>query len=132
MTYLVAEVDNRQGTQPQNAFMVGAYNEEGRQFTFSMVTDVINEWSPRRGPDQKYRTGSGDILDDTTGDALHEQGVELYNTHVKNIAAGERSTIVLASTDDELPTKFARVVVRPAGAGDEGEAAGEQEAIPAT
>jgi hypothetical protein len=122
VAYLVADVDNRKGTEPVNTYMVAAFDAEGIQYTFSTVTDVLNTWSPVYGSDLKYTTADGKPIDEATGDALSRQATDLNNANINDADPGERTTIILASPIADLPAEFTRVSVQPSGAG-EGEEA---------
>lgn len=123
VSYLVADVDNRNGTDRVNMYMVSAFNEEGRQFTFATVTDAINLWKPTYQADGTYLLPNGKVLDDASGTPLSRQATELYNANIDDADVAERRTIILASTDTDLPAEFTRVAVQPSGGmGDEEEA----------
>jgi hypothetical protein len=121
VSYLVADVDNREGTLPVNMYVVSAFSEEGRQFTFSGVADAIQGWAPTYSYDYKWSMG-GKALDEAVGAELKREANDLYNAEVSDVDTGERTTVVLASSDAELPTEFAKVAVQPSGMGDGEEA----------
>lgn len=117
VSYLVADVDNRKGSVLVNMYMVSAFNEEGRQYTFSTVTDAINSWKPSYQADGTYLMPNGRVLDDATGTPLSRQATELNNANINDADIAERATLILASTDADLPTEFTRVAVQPSGGG---------------
>jgi hypothetical protein len=121
VSYLVADVDNRKGTEPVNMYMVSAFDDKGRQFTFSSVADAIQGWAPTYSYDYKWSMG-GKELDEAAGAALKREANGLYNGEASEVDTAERSTVVLASSDAELPTEFARVAVQASGMGAEEEA----------
>ncbi|WP_461174614.1 hypothetical protein M1D93_08140 [Arthrobacter sp. Z1-9] len=121
VAYLVADVDNRKGTEPLNMYMVTAFDDEGRQFTFSSVADAIHGWAPTYSYDFKWSMG-GKQLDEAVGAGLKREANDLYNGEVSNVDTAERSTVILASPDAELPAGFARVAVQASGMGEEEEA----------
>ncbi|WP_457963200.1 hypothetical protein M1E17_17350 [Arthrobacter sp. D1-29] len=122
VSYLVADVDNRKGTSAIDMFMVSALNKEGRQYTFSSVTDALDVWAPSYGSDLLWKNSRGEVLDEATGDDLEREGVALKNANINQSNVGERATIILASTDAELPPQFRRVTVQPSATGEEEEA----------
>lgn len=122
VSYLVADVDNRKGTAAVDMYMVSAFNEEGRQYTFTNVTDAIGLWTPSYGTDLKWKNAAGKVLADATGDALQREGVDLNNRHLNGADVAERATLILASTDGDLPAKFTLVTVQPSGTGEDEEA----------
>jgi len=125
VSYLVAEVDNRGGTAPVDLYAVSASDAEGRQFTFSTVADVIHSWGPTYSYDFKWRMGDGRAVDEAVGTELKREAGDLSNSTINKVDSAGRATIVLASTDVELPAKFADVTVQPSGMG------GEEQARPA-
>lgn len=107
VTYLVADVDNRKGTERVNMYMVAAFDTKGRQHAFTSVTDAMKTWN----------------TEDTT---LYNRGVELHNENIKAAEVAGRRTMILATSDTDLPASFTRVTVSPSGGGS------EEEATPAT
>lgn len=122
VTYLVAKVDNREGSEPVNMYMVAVFDEEGRQYTFSPVIDALNSWKPSLDSDYKYKLPDGTVLDDAAGDELSRSAADLNNENLGEVDPDERATVVLASTDVDLPREFTRVSVQPSGMGDGEEA----------
>lgn len=122
VSYLVADVDNRKGADRVNMYMVSAFDEEGRQYTFSTVTEAIKTWAPSYQADGTYLMPNGEVLSDAAGTPLSNQATELHNANINDADVGERATIILASTDTDLPAEFTRVSVQPSGMGQEEEA----------
>ena len=126
VAYLVAEVDNRKGSERVNMYSIDAFDAEGAQFTFSTAADLTNLWVPNYGADGSYTLPSGKVLDAATGDALSREATEVHNAHIGDAEKGAKATIVLASSNAVLPAEFTRVSVQPSGGMAEGE-----DAIPA-
>jgi len=122
VAYLVAEVDNRKGSERVNMYSVDAFDAEGAQYTFGSAADVTRLWSPSYGADGSYTLPSGKVLDAATGDALSREATEVHNKHIGDAEKGAKATIVLASSNAVLPKEFTRVTVQPSGGG-EGEEA---------
>jgi hypothetical protein len=122
VSYLIADVDNQRGTAPIDMYMVNVFDEQGRQLSFSRVTDVIHSWGPTFSYDFKWTMGDGTPVDEAVGAGLRQQATGLYDANLDNAEAGERTRIVLASTNADLPAKVARVTVQPSGMGVEEEA----------
>lgn len=122
VSYLVADVDNRKGMERVNMYQVSAFDEDGRQYTFSSVADLISDWGPSYGSDYKYTLPNGKVLDDAAGDALSREATKLHNANIGDADVAERASLILASTDADLPKEFTRVSVQPSGGG-EGEEA---------
>lgn len=119
VSYLVADVDNRLGTDFINMYSASAFDQAGRKYTFMGVDTFIDQWSPKYGADGNYRGLNGQILDAATGNALEKESVDLYNAHINGAQIAERATFVLASKDVDLPAAFTRVTVAPKGAFEE-------------
>jgi len=126
VAYLVAEVDNRKGSERVNMYQVDAFDAEGAQYMFSTAADLTNLWGPSYGADGSYTLPSGKVLDAATGDALSREATEVHNAHIGDAEKGAKATIVLASSNAVLPAEFTRVSVQPSGGMAEGE-----DAIPA-
>jgi hypothetical protein len=118
VSYLVADVDNRKGTIPVNMYMVSAFDEDGRQFTFTSVADAIQGWAPTYSYDYKWSM-DGRALDAAEGEGLKREADALYNADASDADVAERTTIILASSDAGLPTGFAKVAVQPSTLGNE-------------
>ncbi|MCQ6270477.1 hypothetical protein M8J71_08275 [Pseudarthrobacter sp. R1] len=121
VSYLVADVDNRAGTAPVNLYTVNAFSEEGRQSTFTSVADALHSWAPTFSYDFGWSM-NGKSLDEEQGAALKCEANNLYNADIADVDTAERTTVILASPDAELPTEFTRVAVQPSVTGGEEEA----------
>ncbi|WP_307610435.1 hypothetical protein [Pseudarthrobacter sp. W1I19] len=121
VSYLVADVDNRTGTAPVNLYMVSASSPEGRQATFTSVADALHSWAPTFSYDFKWSM-DGKRLDEAQGAGLKREADDLYNADISDVDVAERTTVILASSDADLPTGFTRVAVQPSVTGSEEEA----------
>ncbi len=121
VSYLVADVDNRTGTAPVNLYMVSASSPEGRQATFTSVADALHSWAPTFSYDYKWSM-DGKRLDEAQGAGLKREADELYNADISDVDIAERTTVILASSDADLPAGFSRVAVQPSVTGSEEEA----------
>jgi hypothetical protein len=117
VTYVVADVDNRNGTEVVNMYQINAFDREGREYTFSAVRQAIEVWKPTYRNDFEYKAPDGRVLDHATGSALNDEGSELYNANLNDAGVAGRAKIILASTDVDLPTEFTRVSVQPSKEG---------------
>lgn len=113
--YVVADVDNRQGTEGAGIYQLDAFDKDGKKYTFSTVTNAIDLWQPTYGEDYVYRLPNGKALDEATGSSLNNEGIDLYNAHLGGVDKAERATLVLTSTEVALPQEFTRVSVRASG-----------------
>ncbi|TLM85811.1 hypothetical protein [Pseudarthrobacter sp. NamE5] len=122
VSYVVAQVDNRKGTAPVDMYMVSASDDQGREVSFSRVTDVIQSWGPTYSYDFKWTMGDGTPIDEAVGAELRREATGLQSANADVAEAGEQTHIVLASAEAELPAKVTRVTVQPSGMGVDEEA----------
>lgn len=125
VTYLVADVDNRQGTGPINMYQVKAFDEDGNTYEFSGVSEYIGDIAPSTDWDEDdgtYLLPDGTRLPQEEGSDLHSQSIDLHNEYLHGVDAAARDTMVLVYEGDDLPTEFTRVAVWPNGAFEEAEA----------
>lgn len=115
VSYIIAEVDNRDGLEDVNMYMVSAYDADGKEYKFTRVDGMISEWGPTYSSDLEYVLPDGTKMDEAAGDALSRRGTELHNANLDDVNIGQRSTVILASTTAKLPATFTRVGVQPAG-----------------
>lgn len=121
VSYLLIKVDNRNGTEPVTLETVSAFDAEGTKYEFTEVTSFVDEWSPYYSEDYEYVLPDGSKLPEEEGDALYNRGIDIYNANIGEIAVAESGTIVLASSQVELPGEFTRVAVFPDAFATEGE-----------
>jgi hypothetical protein len=117
VSYIVADVDNRSGTEVINMYKVSAYDAEGREYAFARAAGVFGEWGPTFGSDYVYRMPDGSILDEATGSALNNEEVRLNNAIDIVASPAQRANIILISKSTDLPKEFTRVAVAPSGMG---------------
>lgn len=115
VSYLVADVDNREGTEYINMYMVSAFDKEGRQYSFTTVTNAVDKWRPSYGSDYRWTLPNGTVLDEASGSTLNGEAADLNNGNLADIDPAERATVILASNDVDLPDEFTRVSVLPSG-----------------
>ncbi|UNX55408.1 hypothetical protein MF406_03835 [Georgenia sp. TF02-10] len=108
VTYLVAEIDNTNGTDDINMYEVDIVTEEGEQLTTYGVGDAIDVW--------------GDLVDTNTDEGvdLYNRGVDLSNAQLDSLLPGAKGTQVLIL--DAPLDSVSRVFVYPAGGVDRVEA----------
>lgn len=94
VTYLTADVDNRDGTDSIGMWKVKAFDEQGQEYEFVGVTEYL----------------------DSTDESYGSHGIDLYNDHLHGVEAAGRDTLVLIHEGDDLPDEFTRVAVWPNGA----------------
>lgn len=102
VVYVSVDVDNREGEQSVNMYEIDVYDPAGKEYTFSGVETLIGEWMDDVGVD------TNEQID------LYNEGVDLSNKYMDNVAVSERATMVLYGT--ELPEQIADVQVWAEGA----------------
>lgn len=123
VTYLVADVDNRNGTDGVNMYQVNAYDAEGQQYTFTTVTDMLAYWGPSMNEDGTHTFLDGRTVDSSEGSLLRDMSTKLNNS-IDNFAdPAARKTMILATPVVDLPNEFTRVSVSPLGGLDDPEEA---------
>lgn len=124
VSYLVAEVDNSNGTVPVNLYSVSVFDAGGRRFTFSSVADAIHSWGPTYSYDFGWRMGDGSAVDEAAAGTLKREATGLHSANVNTtVDVAGQTRVVLASYDAQLPAGFVRVIVQPFGMDVEVEAA---------
>lgn len=125
VTYLTADVDNREGTDSVNMYQVKAFDEDGNEYAFEKLDMAMYEWSPYRSYDidnEQFELPDGTPTDEETYLQLDEQMSDITENLVTNVSASGRDTIILTYEGDDLPDEFTRVAVWPNGAFEEAEA----------
>lgn len=122
VTYLIADVDNRNGSESINMYQVKAFDEDGNSYEFSDVSAYVSEIGPTYTGDYEYVLPDGEVLDDELGFELSERNTDLHNEYLDGASPAERKTMILVHEGDDLPDEFTRVAVWPNGAGEEVEA----------
>jgi|SRR5690625_289679 len=103
-TYIVADVDNRNGTIEMNIPKISVYDEDGTEYEFQALGNTLLEWEPEYDDSYYYWE---------TYDQILEFQDELDN----GADVAERSATVLLYHGDDLPDEFTRVAVQPYGMG---------------
>lgn len=115
VTYITADVDNRDGETLINMHQIEVFDAEGNNYEFNGASQFLNEWSPTFTEDYEYILPNGDELSEEEGSELSSRGTELHNEHLDGVDVAGRGTIVLVYDGDDLPDEFTRVAVQPSG-----------------
>lgn len=117
MSYIVADVDNRNGTDQINMYRVSAYDADGKEYAFARAETVFGGWAPSYGSDYLYHMPDGTTVDEATGRALYNEKVRLDSIFDISAAPAQRANLILISKSADLPKEFTRVAVNPNGMG---------------
>lgn len=116
--YLIAEVDNREGTEVANMLQVDIYDPEGLSYTYRKASDLISEWRPYTPDGDTYmKAGGTEKLTDDEYTKLEKQAVALDEELTWAIDPLEKSTFILAMPIEAkgMPTELTGVSVSAHG-----------------
>lgn len=125
VTYLIADVDNRQGHESIGMRNVYIYDKDGNEYQFSGVSEYISDIEPVTdwaSEDETYSLVDGTEISRDQYFELSSTGTDLHNEHMYGASAAERKTMILVHEGDDLPNEFTRVAVQPGPFGEEVEA----------
>ena len=125
VTYLITDVDNRQGHESIGMRNVYIYDQDGTEYQFSGVSDYISDIEPETdwaSEDETYILVDGTEISRDQYFELSSTGTDLHNEHMYGASAAERKTMILVHEGDDLPNEFTRVAVQPGPFGEEVEA----------
>lgn len=118
VTYLVADVDNRNGQEYINMYEVDVFDEDGTSYKFSLLDEYLSEIMPETdwdGDAEESTLADGTVVPEQEGTELYNRGVDLSNEHLEGVDVEGKGTIILVYDGDDLPDDFTRVAVWPAG-----------------
>lgn len=120
--YLIAEVDNREGSEVANMYGVNLYDPEGMKYEFTKLDDIISDWEPTTDYEtDKYYLADGTELSSKEWYKLSSEGVDLSNSQKWAIDPDEKGTFILAVPVAEgiFPIEIERIAVMAHGIFDE-------------
>lgn len=119
-TFIVVDVDNRQGQELVKLPQVSVFDTEGHEYEFTSVSQYITEIEPETNWDD----GAQQTLNDGTPISNEEhfdltaRATELHNEYLHGIKVAGRGNQILVYEGDELPDEFTRVATWPLGLGE--------------
>jgi len=125
VTYLITDVDNRQGHESIGMRNVYIYDQDGTEYQFSGVSEYISsiepvtDWS---NEDEEYSLVDGTEISRDQYFELSSTGTDLHNEYRYGASAAERKTMILVYEGTDLPDEYTRVAVQPGPFGEEVEA----------
>lgn len=118
VTYMVADLDNRNGTEKLNPNEFTMTDEEGNLYTFVQTSSLLGDYSvsmewPDDVEDPYYIDASGTVIPEDQYDVLSSEGTDLYNDSLNGAAPGQRRTVVYAydGSSGPLPTEFTNITM---------------------
>lgn len=121
ITFIVADVDNRNGQDLVELSGIDVFDEEGNQYEFTSISEHLNDISPSTdwdGDDDMYLLADGSSVPGDVGHELYNRGVDLHNEYLHGIDVAGRGEIILVYEDDDLPEQFTRVATWPLSFGE--------------
>ena len=122
VTYLIADVDNRDGTDSINMWKVEVFDEEGNSYEFNGVSEYVSDIGPEAdwaSEDESYTLIDGTEISKDEYFTLNSISTDLHNEHLHGASAAERKTMILVYEGTDLPDEYTRVAVFPNGATEE-------------
>lgn len=117
VSYILSDVDNRDGSEPINMYNISVYDEEGLEWACGSADTYVDEaWAPvwlYGSTDQdEYESADGEPMDYGTADELDRRANE--HEYVTGVSPFERATMVSVCAA-ELPATAVAVEVMPQG-----------------
>lgn len=120
--YMIAEVDNRRGTEAANMYQVDIFDPEGASYTFTKARDLISDAIPTMHSDYSYTTADGSKkLTGAEYERIRDAGHELEEAQAWDVSPLGKETFILAMEIDEgaLPKVITGMSVMAHGGFDE-------------
>ena len=112
ITYIVVEVDNRDGAEMLKFPSITVFDEDGTAYEFEHLEWVVEDWWPDRSYDidnEEFWAPDGSTITSEEYWELDDQYDELTLDMVSSVQAAEKNSIILAYDGDDLPDEFTRV-----------------------
>lgn len=125
VTYIVVDVDNRQGTDGVTLPQLNVYDEDGTEYEFQKLDWYFTDWQPQRSweaEDETYWLPDETPITEDEYRALEQTHNDLEDSLTSTVSEAGRDTIIMAHQGDDLPTEFTRVALLPYGLGEAEEA----------
>jgi hypothetical protein len=125
LTYILIDVDNRDGTEMLKFPAITVYDEEGTAYEFQHLEWAIEDWQPERSWDmdnEEFWAPDGTTISMSEYQELEAQYDEITENLTSSVSAAERNTIILAYLGDDLPDEYTRVATITYGLGYEQDA----------
>ena len=122
VTYLIADVDNREGSDSIGMRKVKVFDAEGVEYEFTDAADLIEEWGPSYTSDYENVMPDGTVLTIEENKAISQAERDLLDNLTGSVSAAGRGTIILIHEGTDLPDEYTRVAVQPGPFGETVEA----------
>lgn len=110
VTYVVMDVDNREGME-EAIINLTVYDPDGNKYEFDDATNYVSYLrnTPSEVGEYEYELLDGTIISGDEETDLYNQGIDIDNSSVVDVA--ERGDVVVVYTGTDLPDEFSRVAV---------------------
>lgn len=125
VTFIVVDVDNRDGEQLIKIPELAVFDPEGNEYEFENLGWSMTEWQAERSwetEDEEFWLPDGTPIDVDTYADLYDQYEDLEESLTSSVSPSGRDDLVLAYVGDDFPDEFTRVTLLPYGAGYEEDA----------
>jgi len=117
VTYVLSDVDNRDGSELVNMYNISMYDQQGTEYTCDTPGNYVDKnWEPvwlyTSSDTDEYVTADGEPMDYDKGEDLNRQANE--HEFSAGVSPFERATLVSICPDD-LPERVTAVEVMPGG-----------------
>lgn len=112
VTYVVIDVDNRDGTTEVGAGL-SVFDPDGNKYEFEPASEYVSDLrsTPVEINEDEYELLDGTVIQWYEETDLYNHGVDLHNAHMDWIDVSERGETVLVYPDTDLPDEFSRIAV---------------------
>lgn len=119
-TYIIADVDNREGTDSASMRSVSVFDEDGKEYEFTDADTVISDWSAiwsfdGETYDDEYYMPDGTELTEDEYYQLWDYEDEILDSLTSSVSQAGRETVILIYEGDDLPNEFTRVAAAVSG-----------------
>ncbi|WP_122940940.1 hypothetical protein [Brachybacterium sp. EE-P12] len=117
VSYILSDVDNRDGSEPINMYNISVYDEEGLEWACGSPDEYLDEvWRPEwlyiSTDEDEYESADGEPMDYDVAKELDDRASE--HEYVHGVSPFERATMVSICAA-ELPETAMAVEVMPQG-----------------
>ncbi len=116
VTYLIADVDNRDGAASASMRSVSVFDEDGKEYEFIEADTAISDWSAIWAiDDDEYYMPDGTEISEDEAYQLWDYEDDVTESLTTEVSQAGRETVVLMYEGDDLPDEFTRVAASVSG-----------------
>src|SRR5690625_1788317 len=119
-TYIIADIDNREGTDSASVRCVSVFDEVGKENELTEADTVIMDWAgiyriDCETDDDEYYMPDGTELTEDEYYQLWDYEDEILDSLTSSVSQAGRETVILIYEGDDLPNEFTRVEAAVSG-----------------